>query len=301
MVPILRTSGSAIWWAHWLRIGLCLLTRSERAIPAILSMAPIARWFPSSLMYERPGILPRSIRWEGESNLSFISGIRLCPPARNFASVPYFSASDEASATDFGAWYSKGLGFIRFRGLATSVKSLPIEFGRFDALPSVQAVVKEETPVLRQPLKRVEDPKFITGTGLFADDITLPEMLHSVFVRSLYAHARIKRVDVTEALKQPAVRLVLTGQDLLNRVNKMPAVGEWGDTKPTDRPILPVDEVNFAGEAVALVVADDVYSAQDATQLVLEEYKSLPSVVYMDRAASPQSPTVHQDLTDHIW
>ncbi len=156
----------------------------------------------------------------------------------------------------------------------------------------MQAVVKEENPVLGQPLKRVEDPKFITGTGLFADDIPLPDVLHSVFVRSLYAHARIKRVDVTEALKQPAVKLVLTGQDLLNRVNKMPTVGEGGDTKPTDRPILPVDEVNFAGEAVALVVADDVYSAEDASELVQVEYEALPAVVDMERATSPDSPRV---------
>jgi len=167
-------------------------------------------------------------------------------------------------------------------------------------LPSVQTVVKEETAVLGQPLKRVEDPRFITGTGLFADDIALPDVLHSVFVRSLYAHARIKRVDVTEALKQPAVKLVLTGQDLLNRVNKMPTVGEGGDTKPTDRPILPVDEVNFAGEAVALVVADDVYSAEDASELVQVEYESLPAVVDMERAASPDSPRVHEYLKDNI-
>ncbi|TLY09783.1 MAG: xanthine dehydrogenase family protein molybdopterin-binding subunit, partial [Thaumarchaeota archaeon] len=111
----------------------------------------------------------------------------------------------------------EGLGVHPHSPPRPSVKSLPIEFGTSDALPSTQAVVKEETAVLGQPLKRVEDPKFITGTGLFADDIALPEVLHSVFVRSLYAHARIKRVDVTEALKQPAVRLVLTGQDLLNR------------------------------------------------------------------------------------
>src|SRR5256712_13017931 len=156
----------------------------------------------------------------------------------------------------------------------------------------MQAVVKEENPVLGQPLKRVEDPKFITGTGLFADDIPIPDVLHSVFVRSLYAHARIKRVDVTEALKQPAVKMVLTGQDLLNRVNKMPTVGEWGDTKRTDRPVLPLDEVNFAGEAVALVVADDVYSAEDAAELVQGEYEALPAVVDMDRAASPDSPKV---------
>src|SRR2546428_13397823 len=132
----------------------------------------------------------------------------------------------------------------------------------------MQAVVKEENPVLGQPLKRVEDPKFITGTGLFADDIPLPDVLHSVFVRSLYAHARIKRVDVTEALKQPAVKLVLTGQDLLNRVNKMRTVGERGDTKPTDRPVHPFAEVTFAGEASALAVAVYVYATVDTSRSV---------------------------------
>ena len=173
-------------------------------------------------------------------------------------------------------------------------------FSTSDPLPSTQAVLKEETGVLGQPLKRVEDPKFVTGTGLFADDIALPEMLHSVFVRSPYAHARIKRVDVTEALKQPSVRLVLTGQDLLNLVDKMPAVGEGGDTKPTDRPVLPLAEVNFAGEAVALVVADDVYSAEDAAELVQVDYEALPTVVDIEKAASPASPRVHEYLNDNV-
>src|SRR2546428_2862094 len=164
----------------------------------------------------------------------------------------------------------------------------------------MQAVVKEENPVLGQPLKRVEDPKFITGTGLFADDIPLPDVLHSVFVRSLYAHARIKRVDVTEALKQPDVKLVLTGQECITRDTKMQRVGEWGDTTPPDSPVFPVKKVKFAGEAVAPAVADDVYSAEDAAELVQVEYEALPAVVDMERAASPDSPKVHEYLDDNI-
>ncbi len=167
-------------------------------------------------------------------------------------------------------------------------------------MPSARAVVKEETAILGRPLKRVEDPKFVTGTGLFADDIVLPEMLHAVFVRSLHAHARIGQVDVSEAVQQPGVRLVLTGEDLVDRVNKMPTLRGRGDSKSTDRPVLPHQEVNFAGEAVALVVADDVYSAEDAAELVRVDYEELPAVVDIDKAATPGSPRVHEYLKDNI-
>lgn len=151
-----------------------------------------------------------------------------------------------------------------------------------------------------QPLKRVEDPKFITGTARYTDDMVLPNMLHGFFVRSLHAHARIKAVDTSRALEHPGVRLVLTGKDTLNHVGEMPTLG-WGeDSKATHRTVLAVQEVNFAGEPIALVVAEDLASAEDAAELVNVDYESLPAVVDHVRAADPKSPRVHDYLKDNI-
>jgi carbon-monoxide dehydrogenase large subunit len=167
-------------------------------------------------------------------------------------------------------------------------------------LESVQTSVRKEAAVLGQPLKRVEDMKFITGTSRFTDDLSLPKMLHGWFVRSLHAHARIKEVDATEALSFPGVRLVLTGKDLVNKINSMPTVGAWGEQKPTDRPALATKEANFAGEPIALVVADDPQAAEDAADLVRITYEPLPAVVDPVRAADPSSPRVHDYLKDNI-
>ena len=173
-------------------------------------------------------------------------------------------------------------------------------------MSSVQTVSREKTSVIGQPLKRMEDPKFITGTGRFADDLSLPRMLHGVFVRSLYGHARVKGVDVSGAVSHPGVRLVLTGRGLSNSVNKMPTA--WGgDTKSTDRPVLPLAEVNFAGEAVALVVAEDLCSAEDGAEIVglydlLLRLDPSP-VVGLNRAvavAMRDGPAAGLDLVDAI-
>jgi len=167
-------------------------------------------------------------------------------------------------------------------------------------LSSVQTVVKKEPSIIGQPLKRLEDPRFITGTGRFTDDISLPNMLHGFFVRSLHAHARIESVSIEEAAKQPGVRLVLTGSDVVDQVGEMPTM-DWGqESKATHRPILAVREANFAGEAVALIVADDPLSAEDASELVRVDYAPLPPVVDPVRATERGSAKVHDYLDDNI-
>jgi len=154
--------------------------------------------------------------------------------------------------------------------------------------------------LLGQPLKRMDDPKFITGTASFMDDIRLPGMLHAVFVRSLHAHARIVRVDASRALKNPAVRIVLTGDLLAGSVENMPSIFWDKRAKGTPRPVLAIGEVNFAGEPVALVVATDRASAEDATELVEVEYDPLPVIVDPSKALEPGSPKVHSYLKDNV-
>lgn len=167
-------------------------------------------------------------------------------------------------------------------------------------MASVQTQMKRQQSLIGQPLKRVEDMKFLTGEGSFTDDLSFPGMLHAFFVRSPYAHARLLGVNTAEAERQPGVRLVLAGRDLGPRVPEMPSLAPWQEGKTTHRPVLPVETVNFVGEALAVVVAEDLSSAEDAAELVEASYEQLPAVVDHVRAADPGSPKVHDYLEDNI-
>lgn len=168
-------------------------------------------------------------------------------------------------------------------------------------MPSaVQTEIRKEPSIIGQPLKRMEDPKFITGTGRYVDDISLPNILHGAFVRSPHAHARMLSVDVSKALRNPSVRLVLTAKDLADLTDEIPTI-EWEEeAKATHRLALASGEVNFAGEAVALVVAADPASAEDAAELVQVDYEPLPVVVDPVKALEEDSPRVHHYLPDNL-
>jgi carbon-monoxide dehydrogenase large subunit len=164
----------------------------------------------------------------------------------------------------------------------------------------IQVAVKKETSVIGLPLKRLEDPNFITGTGKYIDDIRLPNTLHASFARSLQAHAKIRSIDVSRAASHPSVRLVLTGKDMMNDVGKMQTVDNREEAKPTTRYALAVDEVNYAGEPIALIVAEDRYSAVDAAELVEVDFEPLPVVIDPEKALEKSSPKVHDYLHDNI-
>jgi aerobic carbon-monoxide dehydrogenase large subunit len=186
-------------------------------------------------------------------------------------------------------------------GLCTQEKSL-LPLGQPPAaLPStVQSVVKREASVIGQPLKRMEDPKFITGSGRYTGDIVLPRMLHAAFVRSPHGHARVKRIETSKAAAMPGVTVILTGSDLAGEVDMMPTVeGEEGATA-TKRSVLAQQEANFAGEPVALVVATDPYTAEDAAEAVEVDYEPLPVVVDPVKALAKGSPKVHDYLPDNL-
>lgn len=167
-------------------------------------------------------------------------------------------------------------------------------------MASVQTQVRRQQSLVGQRLKRVEDPRFLTGAARFTDDIVLPNMLHAYFVRSQYSHAHLKAVHLEKALEHPAVKLVLTGKDLGDEIGEMPGLAPWQEGKPTHRPVLVVDSVNFVGEAIALVVAEDSLSAEDAAERVEVDYDPLPAVVDPVKAAEPGSPKVHEELADNI-
>jgi len=133
-----------------------------------------------------------------------------------------------------------------------------------------------------QPIKRVEDRKFLTGKANYIDDVRLAGMLHAVFVRSTQAHARVVKVDTADALSQPGVVAVFTVADIEGHVKPlMGGEGEaevaegWGANKSgVVCKALAGETVNYVGEAVAVVVAEDAYSAEDGAELVSVEYDS---------------------------
>lgn len=167
-------------------------------------------------------------------------------------------------------------------------------------MASVQTQVKGQQSLIGQPLKRVEDPRLLAGAGKFTDDLVLPNMLHAFFVRSVYSHARVTGVRKEEAEKQPGVRLVLTGMDLGPKVPEMPSLAPWQEGKPSHRPVLAFEQVNFVGEAVGVVIAEDLLTAEDAAELFEVDYDPLPAVVDHVKAADSSSPKVHPHLEDNI-
>jgi len=146
-----------------------------------------------------------------------------------------------------------------------------------------------------KPLKRKEDRRLITGRTRWTDNITLPGLLHVAMVRSPIAHARITRVDVSAALDRPGVIAAFSGADLADQLGTLPCA--WPVTAdmvhPDHRP-LAVDEVRHVGEAVAVVVARDRYSAADALEAVQVDYDPLPAVTDMEEALKDEV-LVHSD------
>jgi carbon-monoxide dehydrogenase large subunit len=150
-----------------------------------------------------------------------------------------------------------------------------------------------------QPLKRMEDPRLVSGQGRYLDDIKLPGMVYASFVRSSYAHALIKKIDKSEALKLPGVLAIFTGGDLAD-VKDLPTVEESEEAKSTPRPALVIDEARYQGEAIAVVIAKDPYTAEDAAELVQVEYEPLPVVLDVEEAMKPTSPKAHSYVKDNI-
>ena len=155
------------------------------------------------------------------------------------------------------------------------------------------------TKYVGQRLKRTEDPRLIKGLAHYVDDIRLPDTLHVAFVRSVYAHARIKSIDTAEALKAPGVVAVYTGKDLADKIGPVPCASALPDLKVPDYRVLAKDKVLFVGHPIVAVVAKDRYAAQDATDLVIVDYEDLPAVVDVEQAAQGGT-LVHESFGDNI-
>ena len=154
-------------------------------------------------------------------------------------------------------------------------------------------------PYIGRRMRRVEDERLVTGRGRYAGDIKLENLLHVAFCRSTVPHARIVAVDTTRARSLPGVVEVWTAVDVPEVAN---GLSDWGpeDMVARHRPILNHDEVNYMGEAFAMVVAESEYAAHDAAELVDPDMQALPGVGDVIAASAPGAPLVHADTKDNI-
>jgi aerobic carbon-monoxide dehydrogenase large subunit len=155
------------------------------------------------------------------------------------------------------------------------------------------------------PVKRNEDRKLLTGQALFIDDVELPGMLHAAFLRSQVAHARIRSVDVSRALKRPGVVAVYTADDLGAYwqpgpllVQPPPIAGIVFNAR-TQVP-LAKDKVRHVGEPLAVIVAESRYIAEDALDDIDVDLEILPAVVDIEKGLDAAASHVHDDLGSNI-
>ncbi|MEW6151479.1 MAG: xanthine dehydrogenase family protein molybdopterin-binding subunit [Bradyrhizobium sp.] len=148
---------------------------------------------------------------------------------------------------------------------------------------------------------RKEDKRFITGKGRYVDDIKLTGMTHAYFVRSPHAHAKVKKIDSSAALKMPGVVAVLTGQQLVDdKVGNL--ICGWAITSKDGSPMkmgawpaMAPETVRFVGQAVAVVIAESKNLARDAAEAVVVDYEELPAVADMQAAIKPGAPQLHPE------
>jgi carbon-monoxide dehydrogenase large subunit len=152
-------------------------------------------------------------------------------------------------------------------------------------------------------VKRIEDLPLIQGRGRFLDDLQLPGLLHAAFVRSPLAHAIIRGIDATAATSMAGVHAVLTLADISPQLSqeRLPLQFRSAQLPPNITPfVLAKDEVAFVGEAVAMVIAETRYLAEDAAALVAVDYEPLPAVSDCRAGAAPGAPHAHRGRKSNV-
>jgi carbon-monoxide dehydrogenase large subunit len=161
--------------------------------------------------------------------------------------------------------------------------------------------------MLGQAIRRKEDERFITGAGLYVEDVQLPGMLYVAFVRSAHAHAIIRRVATDRARKVPGVVAVITGDEWPELASKLPELnGSVTMTSPyidflnVAPHFLFPKKVCYVGEQIAAVVADSAYTAADGVEAIEVEYEPLPVVASWEEAIKAGAPRVHAGFDNAV-
>jgi carbon-monoxide dehydrogenase large subunit len=149
-------------------------------------------------------------------------------------------------------------------------------------------------------VRRVEDPRLITGAATYIGDLAPVGMLHAQFVRSQYAHARLRGVDTATAAARQGVMGVFTAADVNASFNQLPGASQIAGARNPARTVLAEGEVRFVGEAIAVVVAESDDIARDAAEDIVVDYEPLPYVIDLEEAAADSAPLVHDSLGSNV-
>jgi len=149
-------------------------------------------------------------------------------------------------------------------------------------------------------VKRVEDPRFIQGQGRYVGNISLPGMTYLAIKRSPYGHAKIKKINTSKALAHEGVIAVFTGKDLIDGgCGPMPCGWNVPDMKTPTRQALSTDKARHVGDGIAVVVAEDPYTAADAVELVEVDYEPLDAVTDARKTTDIGMPILHDDIPEN--
>ena len=151
------------------------------------------------------------------------------------------------------------------------------------------------------PIKRREDPRFLTGRAEYVADIELPGTAHLAFVRSTFAHADVVSVDTDAARALEGVHAVLTGPELAHHARPFVCDSLHPSWQSSAYHQLALDRVRFVGEPVAAVLAEDRYVAEDACELLSVEYASRPAVTSIAAAIASDAPRLHDTWKDNFY
>ncbi|MEY3287451.1 MAG: Aerobic-type carbon monoxide dehydrogenase, large subunit, partial [Pseudomonadota bacterium] len=156
-----------------------------------------------------------------------------------------------------------------------------------------------------KPLERREDLRFLTGAGQYTDDVVLPGQTYAYFLRSPYAHARIKSIDVSKAKAAQGVVIVITGAEIAeSKIGGLPCgwlihSKDGSPMKEPPHPIIAHEKVRHVGDQVALVVAETYLQAKDAAELIEVDYEDLPAVVDIT-TVEKAGALVHDDVPGNV-
>jgi carbon-monoxide dehydrogenase large subunit len=149
-------------------------------------------------------------------------------------------------------------------------------------------------------VKRREDPGLMRGLGVYVDDVKSPGMLHVAILRSPHAHARIKSIDANAARQLAGVVTVFTGSELKDEIGTIPTTADNPTLRIPPHRVLAADKVCYVGEGVAVVVAEDRYTARDALDLIQVDYEPLPVVTDPEKSLTRDSPVIHSEWPDNL-
>ena len=157
-------------------------------------------------------------------------------------------------------------------------------------------------PYAGQSIRRFEDHRLLIGKGSFVDDLNPPGVLHAVVLRSPHAHAKILTIETGAASRLPGVVSVITAADIQDLAGQIPTrpSADSDELVPPRHPILAEDKVCYVGQAVAVVVADNPYAAEEALEQVQVTYEVLPAVIDPLTATDADTPLVHPDLEGNV-